>query len=118
MSRLQSHRESQQTAIPLLIGGRFERSTRRRLGDVFNPSTGVVQARVPFCTAEEIDRAVRSAAEALPAWGETPAVERARVMFKFRELMHAHFDELAALVTREHGKTLAEARAEIQRGIE
>ena len=73
---------------------------------------------MPFCTAEEIDRAVQAAAAALPAWSETPAVERARVMFRFRERLQASFEELAALVTREHGKTIAEARAEMQRGIE
>src|SRR6266852_9675438 len=89
--------------VPLLIGGRFESSASERCGDVFNPSTGRVQAQVPFCTAEEIDRAVRCAAEALPAWSETPAVERARVMFRFREMMQARFEELVALVTREHG---------------
>ena len=104
--------------VPLLIGGRFENSASDRRGDVFNPSTGRVQAQVPYCTAAEIDRAVRAAADALPAWSETPAVDRARVMFRFRELMQARFEELAALVTREHGKTLAEARAEMQRGIE
>jgi malonate-semialdehyde dehydrogenase (acetylating)/methylmalonate-semialdehyde dehydrogenase len=104
--------------VPLLIGGRFESSASERRGDVFNPSTGRVQAQVPFCTSEEIDRAVRAAADALPAWSETPAVERARVMFRFREKLQARFEELAAVVTREHGKTLAEARAEMQRGIE
>jgi acyl-CoA reductase-like NAD-dependent aldehyde dehydrogenase len=104
--------------VPLLVGGRFENSVSDRCGDVFNPSSGKVQAKVPFCTAEEIDRAVHAAAGAQPAWGETPAVERARVMFRFRELMQARFEELAALITREHGKTLAEARAEMQRGVE
>ncbi len=104
--------------VPILIGGRFETSASDRRGDVFNPSTGRVQAEVPFCTAAEIDRAVRAAAEAFPAWSETPAVERARVMFRFRERLQANFDELAALVTREHGKTSAEARAEMQRGVE
>jgi malonate-semialdehyde dehydrogenase (acetylating)/methylmalonate-semialdehyde dehydrogenase len=101
-----------------LIGGCFTTSTGERRGDVFNPSTGRVQAQVPFCTAAEIDRAVHSAHDALPAWGQAPAVERARVMFRFRELLRAHFEELATLVTREHGKTIAEARAEMQRGIE
>src|SRR5262245_12993022 len=104
--------------VPFLIGGRRENSASDRRGQVFNPSTGRVQAEVPFCTAEEIDRAVRSAAEAFPAWSETPAVERARVLFRFRERLQARFDELAALVTREHGKTAAEARAEMQRGVE
>jgi len=61
---------------------------------------------------------VRASAEALPAWSETPAVERARVMFRFRELMQARFEELATIVTREHGKTLAEARGSAYRGIE
>ena len=118
MTAVASKSNDQQTTVPMLVGGRLERSASSRFGDVFNPSTGAVQARVPFCTAEEIDRAVRCAAEALPAWRETPAVERARVMFKFRELLLERFDDLAALVTREHGKTIAEARAEMQRGIE
>src|SRR5258706_12679036 len=104
--------------VPLLIGGRFETSVSDRRGEVFNPSTGAVQGHVPFCTADEIDRAVWAADEALPGRSETPAVDRARVMFRFREKLQARFEELAALVTREHGKTIAEARAEMQRGIE
>jgi malonate-semialdehyde dehydrogenase (acetylating)/methylmalonate-semialdehyde dehydrogenase len=71
-----------------------------------------------LATADEVDTAVRAAAEALPAWAETPVVERARLMFRYRTLMEQHFEELAALVTREHGKTLAESRAEVQRGVE
>jgi malonate-semialdehyde dehydrogenase (acetylating)/methylmalonate-semialdehyde dehydrogenase len=104
--------------VPVFIGGRFEKSTSALRGDVFNPSTGRVQAQVPICSAEEVDRAVLAAAAALPAWSDTPAVERARVMFRFRERMHARFEELSALVTREHGKTISEARAEMLRGIE
>jgi malonate-semialdehyde dehydrogenase (acetylating)/methylmalonate-semialdehyde dehydrogenase len=104
--------------VPFLVGGRFEASQSDRSGEIFNPSSGQIEARVPFCTDEEIDRAVCAAAEALPTWSETPAVDRARVMFRFRERLQARFEELAALVTREHGKTLAEARAEIQRGVE
>ena len=105
--------------VPLLVGGRLRtirpaiaaaRSSTRRPASVHGPRAAV--------HGDEIDRAVEVAADALPAWAETPAVERARVMFRFRELMHAQFEELAALVTREHGKTLAEARAEMQRGIE
>jgi malonate-semialdehyde dehydrogenase (acetylating)/methylmalonate-semialdehyde dehydrogenase len=96
----------------------LESSASDRLGEVFNPSTGCVQAEVPYCTAAEIDQAVRSAAEAFPTWSETPAVERSRIMFRFRELLQTRFEELAALITREHGKTAAEARAEMQRGIE
>ena len=104
--------------VPYFVGGRLEHSGSGLHGDVFNPSTGRVQAQVPFCTSEEIGRAIEAAAAALPAWSETPAVERARVMFRYRELLQARFEELAALVTREHGKTLAESRAEVQRGVE
>src|SRR5271167_3957965 len=104
--------------VPCLIEGRLEASIGDRVGEVFNPSTGRVQALVPFCTADEIDRAVRAAAKAFPAWCETPAVDRARVMFRFRDRLQVRIEELAALVTREHGKTIAEARAEMQRGLE
>jgi malonate-semialdehyde dehydrogenase (acetylating) / methylmalonate-semialdehyde dehydrogenase len=104
--------------VPLLVGGRFEESSSCRHENVFNPSTGRVQARVPLCTSEEIDRAVRAADAASPGWSETPAVERARIMFRFRELLEKHFEDLATIVTREHGKTILESRAEIQRGIE
>src|SRR5437868_4219828 len=104
--------------VKMLIGGRWEAGRTEKFGEVFNPSTGRVIARVPLGTAGDVDRAVQAAAAALPAWGETPAVERARVLFRFWERLTAHADELAHLVTREHGKTLAEARASVQRGIE
>ena len=105
-------------SVPMLIGGRWETGGSMRLGDVFNPSTGRVLARVPLATAYEVDRAVRAASEALPEWAETPAVERARVLFRFREKLVESSEELARLVTREHGKTLAESRASVQRGVE
>jgi malonate-semialdehyde dehydrogenase (acetylating)/methylmalonate-semialdehyde dehydrogenase len=104
--------------VPTLTGGRWLYIQAERSGEVYNPSTGRVIARVPFCSRDEVDAAVRAAETALAGWGETPAVERARVMFRFRELMAERFEELAALVTREHGKTLAESRAEVQRGVE
>lgn len=104
--------------VPMLIAGRMEPASSKSRGQVFNPSTGRVQAEVPFATAEDVDRAVRAAADALPAWADTSPVERAQVLFRFRERLHARFEELAAIVTREHGKTIAEARAEMQRGIE
>jgi malonate-semialdehyde dehydrogenase (acetylating)/methylmalonate-semialdehyde dehydrogenase len=104
--------------VKLLVGGRWEDSPSDRAGEVYNPSTGRVIARVPLGSAADVDRAVRAAAAALPAWAETPAVERARVLFRFRELLARHAEELAASVTREHGKTLAESRASVQRGVE
>jgi malonate-semialdehyde dehydrogenase (acetylating) / methylmalonate-semialdehyde dehydrogenase len=107
-----------QDRVKMLVGGSWEPSQSARLGSVYNPSNGSVIATVPFCSASDVDRAVQAAAAALPAWAETPVVERARVMFRFRERLSAHADELASLVTREHGKTLAEARASVHRGIE
>jgi len=104
--------------VPIFSGGKWTNVSGKRSGDVFNPSTGQIIARVPFCSADETSEVVEAAAAALPAWGETPVVERARLMFRFRALLEQHFEELAALVTREHGKTLAEARAEVNRGIE
>lgn len=106
------------TTVPMLIAGRWRPARGDRSGSVYNPSTGRVIARVPFASAEEVDEAVRAAAAALPAWSETPAVERARVLFRYRDLLERHADELACTVTREHGKTLGEARASVQRGVE
>jgi malonate-semialdehyde dehydrogenase (acetylating)/methylmalonate-semialdehyde dehydrogenase len=104
--------------VPLLIAGRWQTSRTDRTGPVYNPSTGQVIAQVPMCGMEEVDAAAKAAAAALPAWADTPAVDRARILFRFREKLESHEDELARLVTREHGKTLAESRASVQRGIE
>jgi malonate-semialdehyde dehydrogenase (acetylating)/methylmalonate-semialdehyde dehydrogenase len=104
--------------VPLLVGGKWGPSEAARFGSVFNPSTGEIIAQVPLCSAADVDRAVNAAEQAFPGWAETPVVQRSRVMFRFRELLEAHLEELAALVTREHGKTLSEARASVQRGVE
>lgn len=101
-----------------LIGGQWRDSASTRFSDIHNPSTGQVIARSPLASAEETNSVIEAAAAALPAWRETPVVERARIMFRYRDLMAQHFDELAELVTREHGKTLPESRAEVQRGLE
>ncbi|MEM6853712.1 MAG: CoA-acylating methylmalonate-semialdehyde dehydrogenase [Planctomycetota bacterium] len=106
------------TDVPVLIQGQWETLAADRHTPVYNPSTGQPIAQTPLGDAALVDRAVASAKAALPAWSETPPVERARVMFAYRQLVEQHFDELAALVTREHGKTLAESRAEVQRGLE
>ena len=105
-------------SVPLFIGGRWEPGHSNRFGEVFNPSTGRPIARVPLASAEDAARAVEAASKALPAWSDTPAVERARVLFNFRERLAAESENLARLVTREHGKTLAESRASVQRGVE
>jgi malonate-semialdehyde dehydrogenase (acetylating)/methylmalonate-semialdehyde dehydrogenase len=85
---------------------------------VHNPSTGEVIAQCPAGGAAEAGAAVEAAAAAFPGWRETPAVERARVLFKFKELLERHFEELIRLNTREHGKTLGESRGDVKRGIE
>ena len=104
--------------VPMLVGGRWDSGHSGRFGEVFNPSTGRAIARVPLGSAEEAGLAVEAASKALPGWAETPAFERARVLFRFRERLDARAEELARLVTREHGKTLAESRASVQRGLE
>ncbi len=104
--------------VKMLCGGQWRAAGGERSSEVYNPSTGQVIAKVPFCTAAEVDEVVQAAAQALPAWAETPVVERAQILFRFRELIKANFDELAQCLTREHGKTLAESRASVQRGVE
>ena len=79
---------------------------------VFNPSTGEVIAECPGGGADDVNAAVEAAAAAFPEWRDTPVVERARVMFRYRQLVEENFDRLCATVSREHGKTLAEARGQ------
>jgi malonate-semialdehyde dehydrogenase (acetylating) / methylmalonate-semialdehyde dehydrogenase len=102
----------------ILCGGAWEGTNSGRYGQVYNPSRGTTIARVPFCSAAEASRAVEAAAAALPAWSATPVVDRARIFFRFHRLMEDNFEALSRLITREHGKSLAEARAEMQRGLE
>ncbi len=100
------------------VGGRWIASRASESLDVHNPATGEVIARTPLSTGEDLDAAVQAAKKAFPAWRDTPVVVRARAMFRFRQLLEDHFEELAATVTREHGKTLDEARGSVRRGIE
>jgi malonate-semialdehyde dehydrogenase (acetylating)/methylmalonate-semialdehyde dehydrogenase len=85
---------------------------------VFNPATGEVSASVSFASQEETQAAIAAARAALPAWAETPPLQRARVLFRFKALLDAHIDDLASLITSEHGKVLADARGEVTRGLE
>jgi malonate-semialdehyde dehydrogenase (acetylating)/methylmalonate-semialdehyde dehydrogenase len=100
------------------INGARVAGTSGRFGDVYNPATGEVQARVPLATKAELDAAVAAAAAAQVAWGATNPQRRARVMMAFGALINRHMDELAELVAREHGKTLPDARGDVQRGLE
>ncbi|HYD84185.1 MAG TPA: aldehyde dehydrogenase family protein, partial [Opitutus sp.] len=103
---------------PLFIAGEWLRPTQLATSAVFNPSTGETIAQTPLAGVAEVDAAVSAAHAAFPGWWQTPAIERARVLFRYRELLLSHFDEIAALISREHGKTRAEARGDLQRGIE
>ncbi len=85
---------------------------------VFNPATGDVIANVPLSTERDVDQAVEAAARAYPAWSRTPVMERVRLMFRYKAELEDHFEELAAIITRHHGKTLEESRGEVRRGIE
>jgi malonate-semialdehyde dehydrogenase (acetylating)/methylmalonate-semialdehyde dehydrogenase len=100
------------------IGGRWVDADTTETLDVRDPATGATLGRLPLSTPADADRAVVAAAAAFRGWRETPVVERARVLFRLKTLLEAHVDEIAATLTSEHGKTLAEARGEIRRGIE
>jgi malonate-semialdehyde dehydrogenase (acetylating)/methylmalonate-semialdehyde dehydrogenase len=89
-----------------------------RFGDVFDPNTGEVQARVQLATQAELDKAVQAAVAAFPAWAATNPQRRARVMFEFKRLVEANMGELAELLSSEHGKVIADSRGDIQRGLE
>jgi malonate-semialdehyde dehydrogenase (acetylating)/methylmalonate-semialdehyde dehydrogenase len=100
------------------IGGKHVKGTSGRTADVFNPDTGEVRAKVALATAAEVAQAVANAEAAQPEWAATNPQRRARVMFKFLELMTRENDSLAALLSSEHGKTIPDAKGDIQRGVE
>ena len=85
---------------------------------VYNPATAEVIQQVPLSAAADVDKAVKAAAHAYAAWSRTAVMERVRLMFRFKALLEEHFEDLAAIVTRHHGKTLEESRGEVRRGIE
>jgi malonate-semialdehyde dehydrogenase (acetylating)/methylmalonate-semialdehyde dehydrogenase len=89
-----------------------------RYSNVFNPATGSVQARVALASVKTVDEAVAAALAAFPAWADQSSLRRARVMFKFKELLDKHHDELAQIISREHGKVFSDAKGEVTRGIE
>lgn len=101
-----------------LIGGNLIDVASNQFTPVYNPSRGEIIAQAPESGAEGVEQAVRAARSALPAWAETPVVERARVMLRFANLLEENFEALARLITREHGKTIEEARGDVRRGIE
>ena len=110
-----------QPNIPIIshhINGRAVAGTSERYGEVFNPAFGTVSAHVPLASVAEVAAAVAAAKAAYPAWSEMAPLKRARVLFKFKQLLDEHVDELAAMLTREHGKVFSDAKGEVTRGIE
>jgi malonate-semialdehyde dehydrogenase (acetylating)/methylmalonate-semialdehyde dehydrogenase len=104
-------------SVPVWINGKAV-VPQGRMGEVYNPATGQITKRVPFCDEQVIDAAVRAAAAAYPAWRDASILRRARVMQRFLDLLQKNQKELATLITREHGKTLPDAMGSVQRGIE
>jgi malonate-semialdehyde dehydrogenase (acetylating)/methylmalonate-semialdehyde dehydrogenase len=104
--------------IQHFIDGAATTATPLRLGDVYDPALGKVQAQVALGDAALLDQAVANAKAAQPAWAATNPQRRARVMFRFKELIERHMDELADLLSREHGKVIADSKGDIQRGLE
>jgi len=104
--------------VPMWINGKPQAATSQRRGDITNPATGAVTAQVAYCNATDIDTAVKAAQAAFPAWRATPPLRRARILMKYRELIDAHREELARLISAEHGKTLPDAMGSVTRGLE
>ena len=100
------------------INGKATRGAASRDGEIFDPNTGQVQASVCLGGVDDIEAAVDAAKKVQPAWAATNPQRRARVMFKFKELLEANMDELAALLSSEHGKVIADSKGDIQRGLE
>jgi len=100
------------------ISGANVAGTSGRFGDIYNPAIGEVIKRVPLASVDEVNAAVASAKAALPAWSATPPAKRAQVMFNYRALLKEHMNEIAELVSAEHGKTIDDAKGSITRGLE
>ncbi|MBZ8119041.1 CoA-acylating methylmalonate-semialdehyde dehydrogenase [Roseovarius sp. LXJ103] len=106
------------TEMHHFINGALTKGTSGRFSDVFNPATGEVQGKLPLATSEELDQAVQIAKAAQPEWAATNPQKRARVMMKFVDLMHRDMDKIAEALSREHGKTIPDAKGDVIRGLE
>ena len=118
MSISSSPATTAQASIGHFINGRINAAKPARSQEVFNPATGAVSGHVALASAADVDFAVASAQAAFPAWADTPPIRRARVMFRFLELLNQNKDKLAHLITAEHGKVFTDAVGEVSRGID
>ncbi|MDH3518947.1 MAG: aldehyde dehydrogenase family protein, partial [Myxococcales bacterium] len=109
---------SMDTTISHWINGKPQDGQSARFGSVFDPASGTEIARVPFASSAEVDRAVAAARAAFPAWRDKSLTRRTQILFRFRGLLEEAREELAAIVSRQHGKTLPDAQGEVQRGLE
>jgi len=112
------HAPPKLSVIGHFINGQAVNPAAPRTQPVYNPALGTASAEVALASAKEVDAAVAAARAAFPSWADTPPVKRARVMFKFKELVERHQDLLAQTITREHGKVFSDARGEVSRGID
>ena len=106
------------TEISHFIGGQVQPSTSGRTQAVYNPATGAVARQVALASVDDVHAAVAAAKAAFPAWADMPPIRRARVMYRFLELLNQHRDTLAAMITAEHGKVFTDAQGEVTRGID
>ena len=104
--------------VDSFVDGVREPSNSPRCGELRNPGTGELLARVPFATRAEVDEVVASSAAAFPGWRDTPVVERCRILFRYKQLLEEHLEEVADWISRENGKIPVEARGSVRRGIE
>src|ERR1700683_587324 len=104
--------------VGFYVAGKWETPAGRTMGPVMNPATGEVLAEAPFATEGDVDRVVRNAHEAFLKWRQVPVVERAQPLYRFKALLDKHANEVAAILTRENGKTAVDARMEVHRTIQ
>ena len=107
-----------QPIVPIFTGGKWTEPTVSGFTSVHNPSAGEVISRTPMCGGREVDEAVQAAKKAYASWAKMPPTKRAGVMFRYRELLEEHYEELSKIIVRENGKTLEEARGDVRRGLE
>lgn len=104
--------------VPNFIGGKLSRSSSEQFGNIYDPAIGRVIGNVVYSSARDVDLAVSAAKAAFGQWADVPPVRRARILNRVLDLMNSHRDEIAAQITKEHGKVLDDARGEVQRGID